>query len=73
MYCYVASRKIALNTIVIVADNQIGLAKLKNRIHRLDPLHDILDAISLKLYLMHTYCFPVQLHAFDQMNAVQLG
>jgi len=22
---------------------------------------------------MRTYCFPVQLHAFDQMNAVQLG
>ena len=43
VYCYVGSRKIALNTILIVADKQIGPMKLKNR--RSDPLHDILDAI----------------------------
>jgi len=44
VYCYVAGREIVLNTILIVAGNQIGLAKLKNR--RPDPQHDILDAIS---------------------------
>jgi len=43
VYCYVASRKIALNTILIVEDKQIGPVKLKNR--RSDPLHDILDEI----------------------------
>jgi len=44
VYCYVAGREIVLKTILIVAGNQIGLAKLKNR--RPDPRHDILDAIS---------------------------
>jgi len=58
VYCYFASRKIALNTILFVADKQIGPVKLKNR--RSDPLHDKLDAIiSQKCQVMHTYCFPV--------------
>jgi len=43
VYCHVGSHKIALNTIIIVADKQIGPVKLKNR--RSDPLHDILDAV----------------------------
>jgi len=43
VYCYVGSPKTALNTMLIVADKQIGPVKLKNR--RSDPLHDILDAI----------------------------
>jgi len=54
VYCYVGSRKIALNTILIVADKQIGPVKLKNR--RSDP---ILDAIiSQNCQVLHTYCFP---------------